>query len=94
MTIPEKLDAMPTRPVITPQPGPTPKPMPKPEPQLKEKKGDNIGGILLILLIVEADGGAFYYFKVLKPKQAVSDSVDVSILMNWILMTRTEIILI
>lgn len=68
-------DKKPTTPVVTPQPEPEPEPTPEPQP---EKKSNNSGLLLLVLLAVGAGGGAFYYFKVLKPKQAVSGSVDAS----------------
>jgi hypothetical protein len=59
-----------------PQPDPEPAPAePEPEP---EKKGGGIGGILLIVLALAAGGGAFYYFKILKPKQAVQGDTDLS----------------
>ena len=56
---------------VTPVPVPstpehTPAPTPAPEP-----KKNNIGSILIVLLLVGAlSGGAYYYFKILKPKQA------------------------
>jgi hypothetical protein len=53
-------------PVQTTPAEPTPEPEPEPEPQKR-----NTGGILLMVLLVGAiGGGAYYYFKILKPKQA------------------------
>jgi uncharacterized protein HemX len=50
---------------------PTPEPEPMPEP-----KKNNTTGLLAVLLIFGAlGGGAYYYFKVLKPKQGTKKAV-------------------
>ena len=57
---------MPTAP-IEPEPEPTPEPEPEPE------QGGGIGGLLIMLVLIGAiGGGAYYYFKVLKPGQGAT----------------------
>lgn len=60
---------------VTPQPTPEPTPQPEPE-QPKEEKSNTGGMLLMVLLLFAGIGGAFYYFKVLKPKQAVKGNTD------------------
>ncbi|WP_368489398.1 DUF4366 domain-containing protein [Clostridium sp. BJN0013] len=56
---------------------PTPEPTPQPEPEQPKEGKSNTGGILLMVLLLFAGiGGAFYYFKILKPKQAVKGDTD------------------
>lgn len=58
-------------------PEPTPEPTPQPEPEQPKEEKNNTGGMLLMVLLFFAGiGGAFYYFKVLKPKQAVKGNTD------------------
>jgi flagellar basal body-associated protein FliL len=53
---------------ISPEPTPTPEPTPEP-------KKSNTGSMLILLVLIAAlGGGAFYYFKVLKPKQTAKKS--------------------
>lgn len=70
-------DKQPSKPVITPQPEPDQQPTiePEPEPQKKSSAGS---AFLLLLIVAGAGGGAFYYFKVLKPKQATQGGRDLS----------------
>lgn len=72
----EDMDTIPAQPApITPEPQPDPEPVePEPEPEKK----DGMGGIILIVLTLAAGGGAFYYFKILKPKQAVRGGTDLA----------------
>ena len=57
-----------------PAPEPTTTPEPKPEP-----KKTNTTGLLIMLAVTAAvGGGAFYYFKVMKPKQGASKSTEKS----------------
>ena len=45
------------------------------EPEPKAQENGGIGGILIIVLVLALGaGGAFYYFKVMKPKQAAKGS--------------------
>lgn len=68
-------DKLPQNSEVTPQP--TPEPTPQPEPEQPKEEKSNTGGILLMVLLLFAGiGGAFYYFKVLKPKQAVKGNTD------------------
>lgn len=53
---------------VTPAPKPDPAPAPEPDPQ-PEKSG-GMGSILLVVLILLIGGGAGWYFKIYKPKQA------------------------
>lgn len=49
---------------------------PKPEPEPEESSG-GIGGILAVVLILSlCGGGAFYYFKVIKPKQSAKGGAN------------------
>lgn len=66
-------DKLPQNSEVTPQP--TPEPTPQPE-QPKEEKSNTGGMLLMVLLLFAGIGGAFYYFKVLKPKQAVKGNTD------------------
>ena len=52
---------------IEPEPDDTPEP---------EKKSSPAGLVLVLLLFAGLGGGAFYYLKVLKPKQAVKGNTD------------------
>ena len=68
-------DKLPQNSEVTPQP--TPKPTPQPEPEQPNEEKSNTGGMLLMVLLLFAGiGGAFYYFKVLKPKQAVKGNTN------------------
>lgn len=61
-------EVKPQEPIVTPEPEPTPEPQPEPAPE----KSNGTGGILaLIFILALGGGGAFYYFKVIKPKQFV-----------------------
>ena len=68
-------DKLPQNSEVTPQPTPEPTPQPEPE-QPKEEKSNTGGMLLMVLLLFAGIGGAFYYFKVLKPKQAVKGNTD------------------
>ncbi|WIV13772.1 DUF4366 domain-containing protein [Proteiniborus sp. MB09-C3] len=68
-------DKLPQNSEATPQPTPEPTPQPEPE-QPKEEKSNTGGTLLMVLLLFAGIGGAFYYFKVLKPKQAVKGNTD------------------
>lgn len=68
-------DKLPQNSEITPQPTPEPTPQPEQE-QPKEEKSNTSGMLLMVLLLFAGIGGAFYYFKVLKPKQAVKGNTD------------------
>ena len=60
---------MPEEPEPAPEPEPEPEEEPEPEPK-EEEQGGNIGGLLIMLVLMGAiGGGAYYYFKVRKPKQ-------------------------
>ena len=50
-------------------------PEPEEQPQ-KEQKSNPAGLLLIVLVLAGLGGGAFYFFKVLKPKQAVKGSTD------------------
>jgi len=68
-------DKLPQNSEVTPQP--TPEPTPQPEPKQPNEEKSNTGGMLLMVLLLFAGiGGAFYYFKVLKPKQAVKGNTN------------------
>lgn len=68
-------DKLPQNSEVTPQPTPEPTPQPEPE-QPKEEKSNTGGMLLMVLLLFAGIGGAFYYFKVLKPKQAFKGNTD------------------
>lgn len=70
----EDMDTVPA-PVVTPEPEqpPTSEPDPEPEP---EQKGGASGLVIFLVLALAAGGGTFYYFKVLKPKQAVQGGTE------------------
>lgn len=68
-------DKLPQNSEATPEPTPEPTPQPEPE-QPKEEKNNTGGMLLMVLLLFAGIGGAFYYFKVLKPKQAVKGNTD------------------
>lgn len=44
--------------------------------QPQKEKSNPVGLLLIVLVIAGLGGGAFYYFKVLKPKQSVKGSTD------------------
>lgn len=46
------------------------------ETEQPEKKSNPAGILLVVLLFAGVGGGAFYFFKVVKPKQAVKGSTD------------------
>lgn len=68
-------DKLPQNSEVTQQPTPEPTPQLEPE-QPKEEKSNTGGMLLMVLLLFAGIGGAFYYFKVLKPKQAVKGNTD------------------
>ena len=68
-------DKLPQNSEVTPEPTPEPTPQPEPE-QPKEEKSNTGGMLLMVLLLFAGIGGAFYYFKVLKPKQAIKGNTD------------------
>jgi len=56
--------------VTTPAPVETkPEPTPTPEPTPEPKKSNKGSMLIMLVLLAALGGGAFYYFKVLKPKQ-------------------------
>lgn len=55
---------------VTPAPEPDPDPAPTPEPDPQPEKSGGMGSILLVVLILLIGGGAGWYFKIYKPKQA------------------------
>lgn len=61
-------DKLPKNSEVTTEPTPEPTPQPEPE-QPKEEKSNTGGMLLMVLLLFAGIGGAFYYFKVVKPKQ-------------------------
>lgn len=64
-------------PEVTPAPQIEPEPSPQPEPEQKKDDANPLGGLLLFLIVaVLGCGGAFYYFKVVKPKQNVKGGTD------------------
>lgn len=57
--------------------GKQPAPTEPEETEQPQKEKSNPAGLLLIFLVIAGlGGGAFYYFKVLKPKQAVKGNTD------------------
>lgn len=57
--------------------GKQPAPVEPEETEQPEKEKSNPAGLLLIVLVIAGlGGGAFYYFKVLKPKQSVKGNTD------------------
>jgi hypothetical protein len=68
-------DKLPQNSEVTPEPTPEPTPQPQPE-QPKEEKSNTGGMLLMVLLLFAGIGGAFYYFKVMKPKQTVKGNTD------------------
>jgi len=78
----EDMDTTTTTPptTVTPQPEPTPDPEPAAEPEPEaEEKGGGMGGIMIfVLLLAIGGGGAFYYLKVLKPKQAAQSGATLT----------------
>lgn len=68
-------DKLPKNSEATPQPTPEPTPQPELE-QPKEEKSNTGDMLLMVLLLFAGIGGAFYYFKVVKPKQAVKGNTD------------------
>lgn len=57
------------------EPAPT-EPEPEEPEQPQKEKSNPAGMLLVVLLIAGLGGGAFYYFKVLKPKQSVKGGTD------------------
>lgn len=58
--------------------GKQPAPAEPEETEQPQKEKSNPAGLLLIVLVIAGlGGGAFYYFKVLKPKQAVKGNTDI-----------------
>jgi len=56
-------------------PDPIPEVIPDPEPEQEPEESGGIGGLLIMLVLVGAiGGGAYYYFKVLKPGQATASA--------------------
>lgn len=55
---------------VTPAPEPDPDPAPTPEPTSEPKTKSNTGMLLLVVAVVLIGGGAGWYFKIYKPKQA------------------------
>ena len=58
-----------------PRPMPQPDPIPEviPEPEQEPEESGGIGGLLIMLVLIGAiGGGAYYYFKVLKPGQGAT----------------------
>lgn len=49
---------------------------PEPEDKQPEQKSNPAGMLLVVLLVAGLGGGAFYYFKVMKPKQSVKGNTD------------------
>ena len=68
------------QPTPTPTPEPTPTPIPEPEPDIEPDPEDESGGaggaILIFLILAALGGGAFYYFKVMKPQGNVDAAVS------------------
>lgn len=59
-----------------PAPSATPEPIPEPTPQPEPEKGGGMGMMIFVVLVVLAGGGAAYYFKIYRPKQAQADTGD------------------
>lgn len=57
--------------------GKQPAPAEPEETEQPEKEKSNPTGLLLIVLMIAGLGGAFYYFKILKPKQSVKGNTDI-----------------
>ena len=57
------------------EPAPT-EPEPEEPEQPQKEKSNPAGMLLVVLLIAGLGGGAFYYFKILKPKQSVKGGTD------------------
>jgi len=75
MALIDNEDKLPQNSEVTPQPTPEPTPQPEPE-QPKEEKSNTGGMLLMVLLLFAGIGGAFYYFKVVKPKQSAKGNTD------------------
>lgn len=57
--------------------GKEPAPAEPEEPEQPQKEKNNPAGMLLVVLLIAGlGGGAFYYFKILKPKQSVKGGTD------------------
>lgn len=65
---------LPRQPEVTPEPTPEPTPQPEPKQPTEEKSG--MGGLVVFLIVALLGGGAFYYFKVMKPKQSAKGNTD------------------
>lgn len=74
----EDVDTVPQTPTVTPPADPEPDPQPTTEPEPEPKRKGSAGGILIFLVVLAAVGGAFYYFKIRKPKQAAQGGSDLS----------------
>lgn len=72
---------MPTPPVEpTPPPEVEPEPEDEPEPEPEQEQSGGIGGLLIMIVLIGAiGGGAYYYFKVLKPQQGKKTAVPTDI---------------
>lgn len=58
--------------------GKQPAPAEPEETEQPEKEKSNPAGLLLIFLVIAGlGGGAFYYFKILKPKQSIKGNTDI-----------------
>ena len=61
----------PTETVMEPEPEPEPSTEPEPEPE--KTSGFPMGNILMVAAVLLAGGGAWYYFKVYRPRQEAPD---------------------
>ena len=67
-------------PVEPTPPEPEPEPEDEPEAEPEQEQGGGIGGLLIMIVLIGAiGGGAYYYFKVLKPQQGKKSAVPTSI---------------
>jgi hypothetical protein len=82
MALIEDMETAPS-PVTTPEPvEPEPTPAPVVEPEPEESGGLNVGGIAaLVLIVVGIGGGAFWFFKIRKPK--AQGGTDISEIENF-----------
>jgi hypothetical protein len=71
--------AEPVAPTPVPIQAPAPEPTPAPAHEPKQGQG-NLGGLIITLILILAiGGGAYYYFKVMKPKQAIKGGTAVNL---------------